>query len=979
MAVAPKTRRTSRRIPVAKSNLRSGSWEAGDGTIWRSLRPPVSSVPVQLFEPSVRVAEKQIPPEEPRIWAATKGELLTILPELSKALDANGSGIFKEEMALEPPLIFLEGNAWPDDHWGPEGVLEISIVREFMVPPGRGQNTNAFSVDFNENGDNDREMMLFDHPSGLLTNGPDVVAGDNDHTVCHPTTLLKNRGTESTAPLLLPVSSRGSTPSASAPISSSLAQTPSASSTGPSTSISASGLTGAFAMPNHNLRNLPPPPRLIPLPDVEKKWQTSWSPPMPTDGWHPMPGFPVVYPSLHMQSVNDPIPAVVAERNVEPGPSAVPNVSQISRPSSAFTPPPAHQQNELRLRPATFDTTPMRQQVLDSTSEDDGDEQRSSPSLREIFFAQYSSRDVNARLSHMMIDHPTGLISDSHYPEQVRPESESRMLTKEGEPRRRQSLTKWDRKPVVPPELPPELQHMQECQMYGIPVSIVMAKDSVLLPFALEEHVGLVYLGFFKIQDSSHAIISSELSAANGSLTAKVRWRYKFKWIPGGDPVKRGEPQPNHPWWADIPSEDSNAGQEPTPYSLLPMHLSSDFAKYSGYHCASWSEMTPRLGWHCMGCGRLNVQLQLCVQHCAKCGLGNGMVATGAMYVRDPHRMAPDSRPVDTYPEGVICDITDLEEDGMRTFVYTMRKGVYIRHLFTCNRSLVQKYANQLFSDVQMQIPLIWKAPKTGYETAPYFSYLAGTGFPADASAIPWEQVPECVTSIRNKMQDVAMHEGGLNSFQLRQMTILGWHKPGNRKGTTFYATTATIALLCLGADIELNIIPRGGFDENVHWDMDMYPNSSLDTLSTLLSRTGEDEDTLDILDLEDLELQYPDLPDDDDTAANEGDVEDSDDEEDIPLAITTARRREEATAAKQNGVLASASKYNSVSTAPSDMVGESASTTKNSRKKLEPMFITLVHGDLLLLSGDDFDYSIHRTGMSILAIGVDSGSKATS
>ena len=92
------------------------------------------------------------------------------------------------------------------------------------------------------------------------------------------------------------------------------------------------------------------------------------------------------------------------------------------------------------------------------------------------------------------------------------------------------------------------------------------------------------------------------------------------------------------------------------------------------------------------------------------------MIATGAMYVRDPHRMAPDSRPVDTYPECVTCEITDLEEDAMRTFVYTLRKGVYVMHLYTCNRSLVQKYANQLFSDVQVQVPLVWRERRTGYE-----------------------------------------------------------------------------------------------------------------------------------------------------------------------------------------------------------------------------------------------------------------------
>ena len=68
----------------------------------------------------------------------------------------------------------------------------------------------------------------------------------------------------------------------------------------------------------------------------------------------------------------------------------------------------------------------------------------------------------------------------------------------------------------------------------------------------------------------------------------------------------------------------------------------------------------------------------------------------------------------------------------------------------------------------------------------PYYSYLAGTGHPADAPAIPWEQVPECVTTIRNKMQDVVMHEGGLKSFQVKQMTILGWHAAGSRKVSKF-------------------------------------------------------------------------------------------------------------------------------------------------------------------------------------------------
>ena len=76
------------------------------------------------------------------------------------------------------------------------------------------------------------------------------------------------------------------------------------------------------------------------------------------------------------------------------------------------------------------------------------------------------------------------------------------------------------------------------------------------------------------------------------------------------------------------------------------------------------------------------------------------------MYVRDSHRMTPDSRPIDTYPEGAVCTALDVEEDGMRTFIYAIKEQVWLKHLFTCNRSTVQKAANQLFLDLQLHVPL---------------------------------------------------------------------------------------------------------------------------------------------------------------------------------------------------------------------------------------------------------------------------------
>ena len=52
----------------------AGLWEAGDGTIWRSLKPhdmpSRSSVSTPLSRTSGMAVAKQMPPERPRIWAA---------------------------------------------------------------------------------------------------------------------------------------------------------------------------------------------------------------------------------------------------------------------------------------------------------------------------------------------------------------------------------------------------------------------------------------------------------------------------------------------------------------------------------------------------------------------------------------------------------------------------------------------------------------------------------------------------------------------------------------------------------------------------------------------------------------------------------------------------------------------------------------------------------------------------------------------
>ncbi|KAI0343310.1 hypothetical protein BDW22DRAFT_1356923 [Trametopsis cervina] len=915
-------RKTSRRTVVPQNTLAPGSWQAKDGTLWKSVRPPQTSQTTRATQPISSdvpqgLSTKPPPPEKPRIWASSKQELLEILPELSRAINANGSGIFKEDMTLEPPLIFLEGTAWPEDRWNSRGIIELSIEREFTIPPNIGQNAGGVGVDYQDSVD--VEMELLDETERPPNNGPDPPKNDEplDRMVCHPSALLKGKTDTNVSSTPVPQNVSQETNSIPHSYNTYPLLTPNST----PHIYNSHQLQPASSTPhsynNHHPQTASSTPHLY----TSYPWQSKPAVPQPAppsltgafakrDSSRASYTFP-----LQAQVQNHPLFATARNAN-----------GQLQSQNRTQEHASTNGRDRCRLRPATFGPTPLSRALSmdDSSDEDEVNDFRRYLS-RDQRIARRAKKFVSHGLSKAISDMGKMLPPDHPYrleTERTLPELD-RNAAKALAPK--PPLTTWDyRQVVMPSELPPEVQHLEECQLYGIPVSIVVNRDSNLLPFSLSKEFGVVYLGFFKLSDSKHTILSSRMEAADGSLTATVRWHYRFEWIPGGDAIPEGTDQPTRPWWSpNIVSEE-----EPTLYSLLPMHLSSDFARFGGHHVPMSSEVNNRLGWHCASCGRLNVQRQLCFQQCSSCGTGNGLTAVGSMYVRDPHRMSPDSRPVDTYPNGVACDILDAGNDGMRTFVYTVRRNVTIKHLFTCNRSTVQKTANQFFSDVQMQVPLTWQSAKTVLASGPYFTYLAGSGHEGGAHAVPWDQVPACVSAIRSTMCDLAAREARHAGLQIDQMTMLGWHTSGNRKGPVIPATKTTVTLLCLGADVELSIVPRGGFEAVIRERP--TPNTVVE------DPAPENRDEFQPYDPDDTE------------------------EEDVPLSISTKGAVEPK---KMNSPIASLSVVGSAD----------GSRDKKLKKRPERMFVTLVHGDMLLLSGDEFECSIHRTGMSILAIGSES------
>ena len=104
------------------------------------------------------------------------------------------------------------------------------------------------------------------------------------------------------------------------------------------------------------------------------------------------------------------------------------------------------------------------------------------------------------------------------------------------------------------------------------------------------------------------------------------------------------------------------------------------------------------------------------------------------------------------------------------------------------------------------------------------------------------------------------------------------------------------IALMCLGADVELTIVPKGGFP----------------SVSAVVAGAPDDAEK--------------------DGEPDAMDVDD-DDEPDTPLALVKQAK-----------------------TAESASASRASARSGAGRKKAEDMLLTLVHGDIVLLSGDEFE-----------------------
>ena len=160
-----------------------------------------------------------------------------------------------------------------------------------------------------------------------------------------------------------------------------------------------------------------------------------------------------------------------------------------------------------------------------------------------------------------------------------------------------------------PYAIPPELSALQEQHQIGLPIAVVLCRDSALWTFDLPSKYGCVFLGYFNI---------SRLEYSQKD-TDGVQCRMRLEWVPGGDSQDPTVEPPSTPWWVEPPSGDVAAEMAMHPYTFLPLHILAVSAYSERDRTIGVSEVTSAEGWQCQKCGKLNVQRNLRFQRCSDC------------------------------------------------------------------------------------------------------------------------------------------------------------------------------------------------------------------------------------------------------------------------------------------------------------------------------------------------------------------------
>lgn len=160
-----------------------------------------------------------------------------------------------------------------------------------------------------------------------------------------------------------------------------------------------------------------------------------------------------------------------------------------------------------------------------------------------------------------------------------------------------------------PDAIPPEFSALQEQHQIGLPIAVVLCRDSPLWTFDLPPKYGCVFLGYFNISQMEYS----------HKDTDSVQCCMRLEWTAGGDNQDPTVEPPSAPWWVEPLSADADSEMAMHPYTFLPLHILAVSAYSDRDRAIGVSEVTSIEGWQCQNCGKLNVQRNLRFQRCSDC------------------------------------------------------------------------------------------------------------------------------------------------------------------------------------------------------------------------------------------------------------------------------------------------------------------------------------------------------------------------
>ncbi|KAG2046897.1 hypothetical protein BDR06DRAFT_144182 [Suillus hirtellus] len=392
-------------------------------------------------------------------------------------------------------------------------------------------------------------------------------------------------------------------------------------------------------------------------------------------------------------------------------------------------------------------------------------------------------------------------------------------------------------------------------------------------------------------------------------------------------------------------------------FSFLPLDLLASFRP---------SECFPR-GWYCRDCGMLNAQRyfrhQICQSSTCKRKLERGKATTNAdalichidplQALRGPHHRLPIRDPLDCAPSSV-GKIDSSWDDTMRNLTYQVNSGVRVQHVFTGNQEILQQDATKLLLAIQKDVILSRSDLHSMYSyflafktckflvSGPYFTWSTNLDHGNTCSGDPAGQ-PE-ISRLVFDIQDILLHYmqayGEVDDANINHIMIQAWATPGSKRGAVFHAKSHVVIIICLGAEVVMNLVPKRGFTE-------IPIESAEDCMEIDRERILSASQLADDGCSETLASAAIIVPDD--CRQTGGDPDVTNQPGPVSLALGEA--------SGPSGNVGDAK-----------AAGKGKSTTGGKKSKPAPLELsmTLVHGDAIILEGDDFEYQIKRSGTTI-------------